>query len=133
MQEELRQLRADSLFARVVQRTRLSDKEAALAKQGEELQRLRGDPDTLRSISPALLLELTETLTGALSHVQREQRLRCESQADQFICVVCLVERRSVVLQPCGHVVLCFACSTRCGATCPQCRTAVKQRSRVYF
>jgi len=128
-QEELRTMQGDQKATQAL----LREKEQRLTLQEEETLRLRGDRDALQTLSLAQLEELTHCLTGALAQAQREQRRRCESQAEQLICIVCLVERRSTVLQPCGHAVLCNTCSTRCGTKCPQCRSVITARSRIYF
>ena len=51
-------------------------------------------------------------------------------------CVVCLAERKCVVLLPCAHLCLCAGCALRFvgrGAVCPVCRTAVEDALAVYW
>ena len=51
-------------------------------------------------------------------------------------CTVCMENEIRVSLQPCGHTVLCFKCSTelkRDKAPCPICRAEVTQRIKVFL
>eukprot|EP00928_Gymnodinium_smaydae_P017894 TRINITY_DN16829_c0_g1_i2.p1 TRINITY_DN16829_c0_g1~~TRINITY_DN16829_c0_g1_i2.p1 ORF type:complete len:354 (-),score=60.44 TRINITY_DN16829_c0_g1_i2:73-1134(-) len=56
----------------------------------------------------------------------------CDGEIDGGLCVVCFVEQRSVLFQPCRHVVLCSTCAGSC-RTCPICRRDVKTRTEVFL
>ena len=49
------------------------------------------------------------------------------SQAERDLCIVCVTAGRSVVLVPCGHLVLCTDCS-HCVQVCPVCRATIQER-----
>ena len=55
------------------------------------------------------------------------------SDAEQ--CVVCLVEAKSHLCVPCGHMCLCAGCVDAADAVtngCPICRVAVREIVRVF-
>lgn len=73
----------------------------------------------------ALLQKLHEAQRAVLAS-QREE-------ADASMCVVCLQERRSVVLLPCRHLSVCRGCAAHQSLrTCPLCRTQIADRLDVY-
>ena len=47
-------------------------------------------------------------------------------------CCICLSEKASQAVIPCGHMALCDACSQRPHSTCPICRRRVLGHLRVY-
>lgn len=126
---------AESMGDREVHRLRKEQEALQVRLRGceAELRQRRGDADALRCLSPEDLGDLMDSLSGALSQAQREYRRRYSSQSEQFNCVICFTETRSVALQPCGHFVLCGTCSTKCGSKCPQCRASITSRSTIYF
>ena len=67
--------------------------------------------------------------------LERLQQLKLERDeaagADGRLCVICLDADKSVMLQPCRHVVLCSSCAGRVHE-CPVCRVKVKSRVAVY-
>ena len=49
--------------------------------------------------------------------------------AAETMCIVCQVNPTTIVLQPCGHCVLCLGCSeSGCRKFCPVCRTPIAAR-----
>jgi len=111
-----------------VARARLSEQ---LAAADAEIRTLRGDPERLRALSAENLELLSETLAGALVCVQREHRNKVHERADEHLCSVCMIERKDSLLQPCHHLALCTACSMRV-QQCPQCRSTITGRLKVY-
>ena len=53
---------------------------------------------------------------------------------DGRLCCVCMVQPRSVVLVPCGHLVLCRACAAHPNMhVCPVCRAPIRHRQVVFY
>ena len=65
---------------------------------------------------------------------ERQSRRVAESQVANYRsrvrCVMCLEEERSVLLQPCWHLVSCKSCADKVGI-CPVCRTQIEGRLKV--
>jgi Zinc finger, C3HC4 type (RING finger) len=51
---------------------------------------------------------------------------------DEVLCVICLVNRKNTVIQPCNHLCICDSCADSYGNTCPICRCSVIGTLRVY-
>ena len=47
-------------------------------------------------------------------------------------CCVCMSQKRTHVLNPCGHFVLCEECSQLCNGLCPICKTQYTAIIKVY-
>lgn len=112
---------------------KLSMKDVAVDKTFLEVQQLRGERDALRALSAAELAELAETLMESLQRVQRAHQHRFEQRMDEQLCVVCLSDRKNVVLQPCNHLTMCENCFHKCSSTCPQCRCRVERHLVIYM
>lgn len=54
-----------------------------------------------------------------------------EAVADTYSCVVCLENRTTTIILPCGHMCCCRPCVRRLSA-CPYCRTEISQIMHVY-
>jgi hypothetical protein len=53
-----------------------------------------------------------------------------------YECVVCLTERKSHAMVPCGHACACEACASSIMAStreCPVCRASVSQALKIFF
>jgi len=111
---------------------RLEVQAKAAEAEGRELRGLRGDRDALRALPFTELAPLVETLSESLLRVQREYQRRFEQRNDEQLCVVCLSERKNVVLQPCHHLTMCASCFEKCHNVCPQCRAAVQGHLVIY-
>ena len=55
-------------------------------------------------------------------------------------CIICLSERRTILLQPCKHLVLCEGCSKEFTlhlfmntSKCPLCREKIHSLEKVYI
>lgn len=118
----------------------LDEARAELKQQKEELDLLREDTkmlraerETLRVLSSQQLGELAETFTESLLRVQREQQRKFTQFNDEQLCVVCLSERKNVVLRPCNHLTMCVNCFDQCKSACPQCRSPVQDHLIIYM
>jgi len=98
-----------------------------------ELRKLQGEREALGVSSVSDLAELAEVMTESLRRVQREQLRKFEQRNDEHMCVICLTERKNVVLQPCNHLSMCAGCYSRCSNACPQCRASVLGHVVVYM
>ena len=52
---------------------------------------------------------------------------------DSSLCVICLDQKRTMCLVPCGHLILCEACCTPSIYHCPVCRRYVESSMKVYL
>jgi len=72
------------------------------------------------------------SLTAAVTTAEQAltaERARREDAEDAVKCVICLVNRRTRVLRPCMHLVLCDSCPRV--TECPICRARVRSRVSV--
>ncbi|KAK3246307.1 hypothetical protein CYMTET_44155 [Cymbomonas tetramitiformis] len=56
-------------------------------------------------------------------------------EAESALCVICMDQRREMVLVPCGHLVLCRKCSQRhitASKLCPVCKAPVREICKVF-
>jgi len=102
------------------------------SKMAKELRCRQGDADALKTLNIEELGELTESLAQAVQAASREHRRKCRSQAEEVLCIACCENRRTVVLRPCCHMVLCMECFERAGQDCPQCRTTISGYTEVF-
>jgi hypothetical protein len=106
--------------ARAQQAKAAADAEAAVA-----LERLR-----LGERRAALARELQQMDTRLGNEVPAPQ------VEDQMLCVVCLDERKQHAMVPCMHMCACEACAQRLLAApaphCPVCRTPIERSTRVF-
>lgn len=70
----------------------------------------------------AYLLEDTPIFAVPVSVTNEEQAF------ENLLCKACLEKKCNIVLQPCGHVVICSDCINRCCAKCPVCRTVITSK-----
>ena len=50
------------------------------------------------------------------------------------LCVICQISKPNIVLDPCGHLCLCFSCAKNknMDIKCPICRTDIEKKIKVY-
>ena len=81
-------------------------------------------------------LELSESfqLYNMMNEVVKKAQNEIIEKSDRFQslekCVICMEDRRCIILQPCGHFCMC----ERCGNTvcvCPVCRGSIQERIRA--
>ncbi len=62
------------------------------------------------------------------------RKLREDLNLNPYLCVICLNERKNVVLLPCRHLCLCLTCSQKLenDAPCPICREHIENRLEVF-
>ena len=130
----------------------LLDKQKELQKEGEkleetlhverkrssklqsELQRERN----ARQLLEAQLLEKEEvvrTLQEKVARVNSERdtmRLRQAKKDGGGECVVCMKNKRQLLLRPCNHFCVCGECSDILQGKCPICRKLIQRTERVY-
>ncbi len=94
----------------------------------EELQNTVNEQrDTIDGLRRAHSHENTSTS-------EREQSLsrQLSAQDDQLNCVVCLANRKNVVVLPCKHLAVCEECALGINDACPVCRTPIEQKLTVF-
>jgi len=99
------------------------------------LELLHLDSVRLPELSNRTLQTLEGAVGTALDKVHAEQRRRHKQANEESSCCICLEKRRSVVLQPCRHLVLCNVCADLhkdLRQPCPQCRALVEAYLHVY-
>lgn len=97
----------------------------AVQETAQELAYLQGNH--LDSLSLAQCQVLFTAKCQALQRINSALLQKAASQTELDLCIVCVNATRSVVLVPCGHLVLCTACSL-CVQVCPVCRAAISER-----
>ena len=85
----------------------------------------------------ARLQRLSSFMRSASQNERRESQENSEV-SEEMACVACLTEKKSVILAPCGHKVLCRGCTKRLltrpeiDRKCPFCRSKVSQNDVLY-
>ena len=75
----------------------------------------------------------TEAEAKALETKATEAKAKAKAVADaDDACVVCMEAKRCVAVVPCGHRVLCEACSQRAMTLCPMCRVPVTSLLKIF-
>merc|ERR1712232_953120 len=88
----------------------------------EENSLLRCDVQSLRHLNRNKLEELLETVTNAQERVRLQLKRVLE---DERQCRICLAQDAEVVLNPCGHFILCSGCAGHVNQ-CPVCRKDIR-------
>ena len=112
-----------------------------------ELARARGEPAALHSLNAAELEALQRSSLGAQARMREAHEARIQALRQQeesalqevnenleatINCSICMAQPKDVLLQPCGHWVLCFACAGQV-EECPVCRAGITQRLRAHL
>ena len=82
--------------------------------------------------NPVSMQALVVDLNEAMHEVRKAQDLMLDE--DEHNCCVCFDVKRSVLIQPCGHLCLCQDCSHTVTVTneCPLCRGPIASLVTVY-
>ncbi|UJR08339.1 hypothetical protein I4U23_012610 [Adineta vaga] len=59
------------------------------------------------------------------------RKLQQDLNNDSCLCIICLNERKTVVLLPCRHLCVCVCCSKKL-STCPICRNEIENLLEVF-
>lgn len=112
-----------------------------------ELARARGEPAALHSLNAAELEALQRSSLEAQARMREAHEARIQALRQQeesalqevnesleatINCSICMAQPKDVLLQPCGHWVLCFACAGQV-EECPVCRARITQRLRAHL
>jgi hypothetical protein len=105
---------------------------------GEKCLQLQADVEQ-RSTEIQSLQEHTRAVLREFAKCRREKEaledeaLKIRSRIkEEPVCVVCLTERASYVIVPCGHLALCSDCCSHPIHQCPLCRHFCEQKLRVF-
>ena len=85
--------------------------------------------------SIAELVDQREALDRAVNEEAQERSCAAAGPEESEECVICMDQRKSHIIVPCGHMCVCQACAERVteeGEICPICRTAVTMILPVY-
>ena len=55
-----------------------------------------------------------------------------DAKPDATKCMVCLEEPRQWLLQPCGHLATCSACTEKLEGICPVCRASIESTIKAF-
>eukprot|EP00928_Gymnodinium_smaydae_P037336 TRINITY_DN2593_c0_g1_i1.p1 TRINITY_DN2593_c0_g1~~TRINITY_DN2593_c0_g1_i1.p1 ORF type:complete len:490 (+),score=38.33 TRINITY_DN2593_c0_g1_i1:172-1470(+) len=55
-----------------------------------------------------------------------------EQELGQHLCLLCFEAPRDLLIQPCGHLIICRRCWVRAGLKCPVCRQRITSYQRVF-
>lgn len=128
----------DGLLQAAAEEARRGQEQLEAAR--EQLSQMRAEPEALSRLAADDLRELQRIaleaqlrLSDALETRRRDEE-RARRQAHEeleaaMLCTVCMAQPRSVLLQPCGHWLLCLECSGRV-EHCPVCRENIVRRIR---
>jgi hypothetical protein len=64
---------------------------------------------------------------------KEEQLSEISSEKDENLCVICLDNKKNIVLVPCGHVCICDSCKEKNIKDCPICRTKIENMIKAYW
>lgn len=105
------------------------------------------DPTHFTEASGEVLLELQEAARDALTNIVATMHIlasgyaewekkRPPPESEELLCVVCLNNKKSIILRPCNHLCLCEECSASKEHSikeCPVCRKKIEKRERVFL
>ena len=116
----------------VVDHTDALERAAARARQAaHELQ--QDDILACQELEEALR-ESENEYARVLEADAREERASNNSNSNYGECVVCLSERATHAVVPCGHMIACASCAGQARLEqCPMCRGVVAQLMRVFL
>ena len=97
----------------------------AVKETTQELTYFTGN--NLDSLSLAQCQLLFTAKCQAIERINTALLQKAATQTEIDLCIVCVSATRSVVLVPCGHLVLCSTCS-QCVQACPVCRATIEER-----
>jgi len=84
--------------------------------------------------SIAELVEQREALERAVNEEDKKRSSAGPEELDE--CVICMDQRKTHIIAPCGHQCVCEACADRImekGEPCPICRASVTMTMAVYL
>ena len=85
--------------------------------------------------SIAELVEQREALERAVNEEEKKWSSAAAGPEESDECVICMDQRKTHTMVPCGHICVCQACAdwvTEEGETCPICRAPVTTTMAVY-
>lgn len=77
--------------------------------------------------------EEDDLFPASKKHKKEDSKKHISQEKEDMYCVVCLAERRGVLLLPCAHAVLCNTCGNAWRELCPICRKAVTSTQRIFL
>jgi hypothetical protein len=60
------------------------------------------------------------------------QQQRQQDKVDESLCIICMDEKKEILLEPCNHLIYCTACSKIAGEDCPLCQARIKNKKKIF-
>jgi Zinc finger, C3HC4 type (RING finger) len=95
---------------------------ARFTKSARVIMQLRSQLDTFRR-----QLLIPAPISTFVSHLKKKENI---------YCIVCMTEKRNIILRPCGHLCLCSGCVDEMGdrlELCPICFVKFDERFKIYW
>jgi hypothetical protein len=115
----------------------MEEKEASLMIENQELKdKISHDILLRRGSMNALQLQELLKMEAQILEVLVKVRKQIDSKLvdilkeEEKICIICMEEKKEVVLTSCGHYCVCFRCSLGI-SQCPVCRSDIQEKFRV--
>ena len=78
--------------------------------------------------------EIPRNLWIKLTSKRRRKKIDVvDDDEDATVCIVCLENKKRVLLYPCKHLCLCKDCSKSVTDQCPVCRTQIDKRDEIFI
>ena len=104
-----------------------------IADLSKKLDRIQCEDSYLCDRGPTELDEIESELKTALERISKERARRLQDHMDPHLCVVCMENRKTILIMPCRHLCLCKDCSSLSNMTnCPLCRKLIENRIGVF-
>lgn len=62
-----------------------------------------------------------------------EEMVVAEASENSKLCSICCEAERSIMLEPCKHILLCVECSEQISQKCPYCRMNIENKVKVFL
>jgi hypothetical protein len=122
------------------ERAKVAAEEAVVAAAVEAAERLRLEEE-MAALTLSVQSDTLRMQSGALRLQQVQAQLGVPPAApaplaEEELCVMCLDARKDHIILPCGHQCVCKGCAEQLTRTktptCPLCRRAIRETTRVF-
>ena len=97
------------------------------------------DKAKTEAMAKATLAEAEQMRAGAMKATSDAEKAIAAAQSDgsgEHKCVVCWIEAKTILFEPCMHLCLCETCFGSChwkGVECPMCRTKIEKCVKLFL